>query len=781
MKNLTSLKSKSILGRAFTLLSLLAFTSLAFSQQRTCGTDDFMKQKLQDPTFAKQYEKRQARFESKLSEIQTQKANGTYKKATLLIPVAVHFPAGSEANRACLEALAQSEIDILNADYTGTNADIANWAAASVHYPGVNTGAADVLFCIATLNHPANTDNDLVEGGPAVTIGYNFGNGGDSDSKWAGYMNFLVKDAGGGILGYSPLGGDIASGASVVISSSAFGSGSGCSGYVPGAPYNLGRTTTHELGHFYNLDHTFQGGCSGSGDSVGDTPAVANESYGCPAAGSVAGCVSGQKALTMSYMDYVNDACMYMFSAGQTDRAEAYLATIAADFKQNVTAACGSPDFELSVNNSPVAVCSPANGIFNLDFVTSGGYSDNTTFTATAGVPAGANIAFSPNSLSADGNFTMTVSNIAAVTPGNYTITITATGSISKTIDVVLSVETGAPATATLTYPSNGANGLGTTVPLTWNAVANAATYTVQTATDAAFTTNLTTNSVSTTNHSSTGLTPNTQYFWRVKSVNGCGESAYSSVFNFTTEPIACTSYNSTQNNINIPSSGSTEHVITSTLNVPTNIDITDVNVTINVQHTWAGDVELKLTSPNGTEVILLANSKCDDGTNDIAVTYDDQASGPVVCSTSPPSVGGTIQPENPLSAFIGEQSGGNWTVTATDGYPSEDGGTFLNFTLNICGTPILTSIQENIETDIFSLWPNPSDGTINVSFNSVSNEDVILNLYDISGRLIDTQSFKNNSDVFNQKVRFKNVKPAIYVLKIQSGTTHLFKKLIVR
>ena len=83
------------------------------------------------------------------------------------------------------------------------------------------SGFLDVQFCIATQNHPVDAagniiDPDLVEGGRAVSIGYDFGGGNDSDSNWAGYLNILVKEAGDGVLGYSPLGGNIAAGSSVV-------------------------------------------------------------------------------------------------------------------------------------------------------------------------------------------------------------------------------------------------------------------------------------------------------------------------------------------------------------------------------------------------------------------------------------------------------------------------------------------------------------------------------------------------------------------------------------
>jgi hypothetical protein len=241
--------------RKITILLILNFLIVNFisAQDRSCDMVAHMEEQMQNPAFAKEWNENQAKFEAQvLKYTNIEQRNNILNP--IVIPVAVHFPGGQESDRSCLEALAQTQIDILNGDYTATNSDANLWNSASQFYPGAAHGVANITFCIATQNHPNNTDNDLVEGGPAVTIGYNFGGGGDSDGAWSGYMNILVKNINGGILGYSPLGGSIAAGQSVVLNLFAFGSGAGCpnSGVVPGAPYNLGRTVTHEVGHFYN-------------------------------------------------------------------------------------------------------------------------------------------------------------------------------------------------------------------------------------------------------------------------------------------------------------------------------------------------------------------------------------------------------------------------------------------------------------------------------------------------------------------------------------------------
>jgi len=354
--------------KSLALATMLFFWSASFAQDRTCGMIEHMNEQMQNPEFAREHEESQAKFRVALEHNLRNKGTVLNRLNPIIVPVAVHFPDGQESDRACLEALAQNQIDILNSDFSATNSDASLWYSASSNYPGVVPGAANIEFHIATLNHPANTDTDLVEGKPAVSIGYNFGGGGDTDIKWGGYMNFLVKNAGTGVLGYSPLGGSIRKGQSVVISASAFGSGSGCSDYSPGSPFDLGRTVTHELGHFYNLRHTFSGSCSND-DGIADTPNIKDPNYGCSSPGSISGCVNEEKALTMSYMDYGNDSCLYMFTEGQTTVVDSYITgVLQSQFKPNTV-----PLLSVSENEfeSFSLFPNPNNGSFTLELQSS--------------------------------------------------------------------------------------------------------------------------------------------------------------------------------------------------------------------------------------------------------------------------------------------------------------------------------------------------------------------------------------------------------------------------
>jgi subtilisin-like proprotein convertase family protein len=424
------MKKNFTLKSIFTLLLLFCCVH-SYAQERTCGMLDYMDQQMQNPEFAQEYEKSQAKFKLKLKELLS-KENFSQRGGNIIeIPVAVHFPDANEADRDCLVALAQNQIDILNADYTATNTDVSLWNSAMGFYPGTNLGVASISFCLAVSNHPVGLDPELLEGEPCVTIGYNFGGGNNIDINWAGYMNFAVRSLSGGTLGFSPLGGSIAAGQAVTIDDNAFASGAGCSGsgVVPSFPYNLGRTTTHELGHFYNLDHIF--GSCGTDDGIADTPNQNSPNGGCPSLGNEAACNSSEQELFQNYMDYTSDRCMFMFSAGQAAVMDAWVASIESQIKLGVCTAV-VPGFNITANESEIFSCPAIDTevVFNLSYSTVLGFNEATTFEAF-GAPAGAIVTFSPASLSADGNFTMTLGNLGATAEGEYTISVSGVSSPS--------------------------------------------------------------------------------------------------------------------------------------------------------------------------------------------------------------------------------------------------------------------------------------------------------------------------------------------------------------
>ena len=133
------------------------------------------------------------------------------------------------------------------------------------------------------------------------------------------HLNIWVAEIGGGILGYAQFPGGNSATDGVVISPQYVGT----TGYVS-APFNKGRTATHEVGHYLNLRHIWGDGRCRQDDFVTDTPSSDGPNYGCPSFPTV-NCKTTD--MTMNYMDYTDDACMYMFTDGQRNRMRAIFAS----------------------------------------------------------------------------------------------------------------------------------------------------------------------------------------------------------------------------------------------------------------------------------------------------------------------------------------------------------------------------------------------------------------------------------------------------------------------
>ncbi|MBP9663212.1 MAG: M36 family metallopeptidase, partial [Pyrinomonadaceae bacterium] len=216
-----------------------------------------------------------------------------------------------------------------------------------------------------------------------------------------------------------------------------------------------------------------------------------------------------------------------------------------------------TPDFTLAVTPPTQAICVPANATYTVNTTSLTGFVDPVTLTAT-GNPAGTTVTFSVNPVIPGGSSTMTIGNTAGAAPGTYTINVVGTsGVLVHNQNVTLTVYDTTPGTPTLTAPADGSTTATLSPTFTWAAVAGAATYDIQVATDAGFT-NIVASATGLTTPTFTPASPlgvTTQHFWRVRAVNPCGNGQYSTVFSFTT-PCSGNYIATTQTGQTIPAGG---------------------------------------------------------------------------------------------------------------------------------------------------------------------------------------------------------------------------------
>ena len=288
-------------------------------QKRNCGSTEYLQMQLAaDPTMAVRRAEMERRIREALPSSNLEFKNG---RAQYTIPVVVHvvYKNGSEN---ISDAQIQSQIAILNQDFQKLNADVNQ--TPSVWAPI----AADVgiEFCLAQRDPFGNATNGITRTSTNVqSFSLNnevkFSSQGGKDA-WDTdqYLNLWVCDLTGGLLGYAQFPGGPAVTDGVVIGYDNFGNIGTAT-----APYNKGRTATHEVGHWLNLVHIWgdEPQCSAD-DFVSDTPQQKDSNGGCPTfpltSGPGASCSGSSGAMFMNYMDYVNDACMFMFTNGQKTR-----------------------------------------------------------------------------------------------------------------------------------------------------------------------------------------------------------------------------------------------------------------------------------------------------------------------------------------------------------------------------------------------------------------------------------------------------------------------------
>jgi subtilisin-like proprotein convertase family protein len=334
-----------------------------------------------------------------------------------------------------------------------------------------------------------------------------------------------------------------------------------------------------------------------------------------------------------------------------------------------------APDFTLAIVQASQSICAPGNTTYTVNVGSQLSFSNAVTLAAT-GLPAGVTAAFSPNPVTPGGSSTMTLTANGSAVAGTSTVTVngTATGSAGHSATTQLVLTTGAPAAPTLSSPANGASGTSTAPTFSWSASANAASYTLEIATDAGFTAIVQTiPGITTTSQAVSGLLPNTTYFWRVKAINTCG-STTSAASSFTTANMICSAPH-----VAIPDNSATG--VTDSLVVSGTGTLTGLQLSIKATHTWVGDLKFTLAKGAASSIVIdrpgvpTSTNGCSGDNVDVIIDDSSTVLVESQCNTTPPALSGNDKPNNPLATpFNGQTLGGTWTLTVTDSAGQDTG-----------------------------------------------------------------------------------------------------------
>jgi len=278
------------------------------SAERFCASQEVLERQLiEDPEMALRMNK----IEEFTENFTRNNPNYRLVNGLIEIPVVVNVLYRTTAENISLAQI-QSQIDVLNKDFNATNSDYGQVPAL---FSGVKANVG-ISFVLDQVIRKSTTKTSW---GTADAM-KKTNRGGLAPITPTTKLNLWVCTIGGGILGYAQFPGGASATDGVVIDSKYLGT-TGTASY----PFNLGRTATHEVGHWMNLRHIWGDATCGS-DLVSDTPTHNTANYGVPTYPHLSTCSGTPVEMTMNYMDYTDDRGMYMFSLGQKARMDAVFA-----------------------------------------------------------------------------------------------------------------------------------------------------------------------------------------------------------------------------------------------------------------------------------------------------------------------------------------------------------------------------------------------------------------------------------------------------------------------
>lgn len=430
-------------------------------------------------------------------------------------------------------------------------------------------------------------------------------------------------------------------------------------------------------------------------------------------------------------------------------------------------------DFSIVPSSEDLTLCATSNAVFSFDYNQT--FSGTTNFTVV-GLPAGASANLNPTSASSNQTINLTLSNLNMVVPGAYQVGISGDNGIeTETRYKSLRIFNSAVEPATLTYPSNNAVDLPTTLRLQWEESDNYEQYILQVSLFSNFSSTLLSVNVEENEYLVTNLNENTTYYWRVVPSNRCGAGIpnNANVFSFTTGTLSCgNTFSATDY-----SNATVATVANSSASVPLEITggltIGELRVSLTMIHTWVQDMTIVLRGPDalGNPTVTLLQEACTEE-DDINCTFVDSGVAPQ-CSASSPAIFDFVAPFESLSSFNGLIADGTWTLLIDDPY-NGDGGAVSNFSIEICSLTLSTP-SNNLNS--LNIYPNPSKGIINIDLgDNFNGETTTYSLFDAQGREVISIKSSNSRETIN----VENISNGIYILSVESGDFKSTEKIII-
>jgi hypothetical protein len=602
----------SIYKYAFLFLStiLLTLSNVATVQaQRTCHAHDHLHQiENQDPSVKAQ------RDEIEKFTAAYIKSQGGVKgrAATFNIPVVVHVIYNANVQN-ITDAQVLSQLAVLNADFQKLNSD---FSRVPTPFQSL-AGDAGIQFCLASKDPNGNPTTGITRTYTAKTAfdvynddaKYTAMGGHDAWNRNA-YLNFwIVPTIKAGtqtsILGYGQFPGGPASTDGIVIGYRYFGTMGTAS-----APFDKGRTATHEVGHWLNLYHIWgdDTNCVSS-DMVSDTPNQGSENYGCPTFPR-SSCNNGTSGdMFMNYMDYTDDACMNMFSNGQRLRMNAVLAPGGPRASLATSDACNSA----APTTTTASVCGvPGNTRALYVYANSGTISWDGVANAKSYI-----LDYKPSNSSVwsstivNNTTIYTLTNLAASTSYDYRVKTNCGSALSTFADTKVFSTISSTAVCVTPIAVTSSNVSSTSATVTWSDMSNVLNYTLQYKTANATTWNVVSN-IRTMGLNIVNLQANTQYYYQLKSnCSATSSSSFGVIYGFRTaaNSNSCSDVFEV-NNTSLQAKTLTTNAITNaSIGVRGDIDwfsfknsATQKNIQITLSN-LAADYDLKLYGPDGRQV----------------------------------------------------------------------------------------------------------------------------------------------------------------------------------